>query len=127
MDITGIGEAAQAAKSIIGMIFPDKTESEKAQLSAALSLIQAQTDTNKVEAANPSVFVAGWRPWIGWVCGFALAYVAVFEPVGRFIALVWFHYSGAFPVIDTTITLQILLGMLGLGGMRSVEKIKGVA
>ena len=51
-----------------------------------------------------------------------LAYVAVIEPIARFIAQVWFHYAGWFPAIDTTLTMQVLLGLLGLGAMRSYEK-----
>jgi hypothetical protein len=107
-------------------------EMQKAQLSYDLEIAKlaqqedaAQTDINKVEAANPSVFVSGWRPFVGWVCAFALAYVAILEPIVRFVATVLFEYKGEFPKIDTTITLQVLLGMLGLGGLRSFDKMKG--
>lgn len=88
--------------------------------------LQNQTDVNKIEAASTNLFVSGWRPCVGWICGFALAYAAIIEPIGRFIASLC-GYEGAFPVIDTTITMQVLMGMLGLGGMRSYEKAKGVA
>lgn len=88
--------------------------------------LQNQTDINKIEAASTNLFVSGWRPFIGWICGFALAYVAIIEPALRFIAAM-FGYEGDFPTIDTTITMQVLMGMLGLGGMRSYEKVKGVA
>jgi len=87
--------------------------------------ITQQTDINKIEAVNPSLFVSGWRPFVGWVCACALAYVAILEPLVRFVATVGFKYTGGFPVIDTTITLQVLLGMLGLSGMRSFDKLKG--
>jgi hypothetical protein len=86
----------------------------------------AQTDINKVEAASSSMFVAGWRPFVGWVGGFGLAYAAILEPILRLIATLW-GYTGEFPVIDTTITMQILFGLLGLGAMRSYDKVKGVA
>jgi hypothetical protein len=89
--------------------------------------LQNQTDIDKVEAANTNLFVSGWRPFVGWVCGFALAYVAILEPLLSFIVKVGFDYSGEFPKIDTTITMQVLMGMLGLGGLRSFEKVKGVA
>ena len=56
-----------------------------------------------------------------------LAYAAVIEPIARFVATVSFAYAGPFPVIDTDLTMQVLLGLLGLGAYRSVEKIKGVA
>ena len=90
-----------------------------------LQTLTTQTDTNKIEAANPSLFVSGWRPFVGWVCAFALAYVSILEPIVRFIAQVGFHYTGEFPHIDTTITMQILLGRLGLGTLRSFDKYKG--
>lgn len=87
----------------------------------------AQTEVNKVEAASTRLFVAGWRPFIGWCCGFSLLYVAIIEPVARFVAVTFFEYTGQFPVIDTTITMQVLTGMLGLAGMRTYEKSKGAA
>ena len=88
--------------------------------------LQNQTDVNKIEAASANIFVSGWRPAVGWCCCFALAYAAIIEPLARFIAaLCGFH--GDFPHIDTDITLQVLMGMLGLGGMRSFEKARGVA
>lgn len=91
-----------------------------------IQLQLAQIDVNKAEAASGSVFVAGWRPWIGWVSGMALAYVAIIEPIARFVASIGFGYHGAFPVIDTNLTMQVMLGMLGMAGMRTFEKSKGV-
>ena len=87
----------------------------------------SQMEINKIEAQNPSLFVSGWRPFIGWGCGVAFLYAALFEPFIRFVSTVVFKYNGAFPIIDTQLTLQILLGLLGLAGMRSWEKKEGVA
>jgi hypothetical protein len=126
MDVTGLGEAAEAAKGIIGMFFPDKTEEEKAQLAASLALIQSQTDTNKEEAKNPSVFVSGWRPFIGWVCGTACAWNWIGLPIAKAIA----QYTGhniPMEQADISQMMPVLLGMLGLGGLRTVEKLNGVA
>ena len=95
-----------------------------AQLVADTDLAKLQIQTNMAEAAG-NWFTAGWRPFIGWICGVSLCYVAILEPVARFVAQVWFAYTGAFPTIDTQLTMQVLLGMLGLGAMRSAEKIKG--
>lgn len=100
---------------------------ELEQLHAETQLAQGQIDVNKVEAANSNVFVSGWRPYIGWICGTSLAYAGIIEPLSRFLAQVVFHYMGAFPIVDTTVTLQVLLGLLGLGGLRTYEKFKGVA
>lgn len=100
---------------------------ELAQLQAETQLAQGQIDVNKIEASSTNVFVSGWRPFVGWVCGASLAYAAILEPISRFLAQVIFHYVGTFPVVDTTITLQVLLGLLGLGAMRSYDKTKGNA
>ena len=81
----------------------------------------AQIDVNKTEAASTNWFVAGWRPAVGWIGALALAYAAIFEPLMRFIA-VQAGYKGAFPILDTSITLQVLMGLLGLGAMRTYEK-----
>jgi len=123
-------------KSLIDRFFPDPSLRAAAQLellkmqeSGDLQRLAMETDlsklqiqTNLEEAKSTNWFVAGWRPFIGWVCGAGLAYVAVIEPVARFIAQVWFNYTGGFPAIDTGITMQVLLGMLGLGAMRTYEK-----
>jgi len=120
-------------KTGLDKFFPDADTELKGKLEAAATQINneyqvqiAQLDINKTEAASSSMFVAGWRPFVGWACGFALAYAAILEPVLRFVAMVIFAYTGAFPVIDTNITMQILTGLLGLAGMRSFEKHKGV-
>lgn len=100
-------------------------EFQKNMAELGIKIDMAQIDVNKTEAASTSLFVAGWRPFTGWVCGLGLAYVAIVEPVGRFMAQVWFDYTGGFPVIDTSLTMQVLIGMLGLGALRSTEKVKG--
>ena len=132
LDITGIGALADAASGIINHFFPDKTEEEKGKLAAemqevmnAQNLTLAQIKVNEVEAASTSWFVAGWRPFVGWVGGCGLAYASIFEPFLRFTASMY-GFKGAFPVIDTSITLQVLMGLLGLAGMRTFEKHKDV-
>ena len=83
----------------------------------------AQIEVNKVEANSNSLFVAGWRPFVGWTCGIALCYHFVLQPFLVFL-LYSFGYQVALPVFDMTTLTTILLGMLGLGGMRSLEKVK---
>lgn len=100
---------------------------ELAQLEAEVKLATGQIEVNKVEAASASLFVAGPRPFVMWVCGVSLAYAAILEPMARFVATVAYGYSGAFPTIDTDITLQLLLGLLGLGAMRSYDKKQGTS
>ena len=90
-----------------------------------IKLQLAQLAVNQEEAKSTNWFVAGARPFIMWTCGVSLAYAAIIEPFARFVAKVHFGYDGAFPVIDTNLTLQVLMGLLGLGGMRTFEKVKG--
>lgn len=130
LSTVGIGEIIGA----VGKIADDLTTSDKERVAAELDAYKAesermggQVEINKIEAASGSLFVSGGRPFVVWVCAFALAYAAVIEPIARFVATVGFAYSGPFPVIDTDLTMQVLLGLLGLGAYRSVEKIKGVA
>jgi hypothetical protein len=84
----------------------------------AQELAQGQLEVNKVEAAHKSLFVAGWRPAIGWICGLALMYSTILAP----ILGIWF----AVPPVDSSLLTTVLMGMLGLGGLRTIEKAKGV-
>ena len=120
MDLTGLGAVSDLAKTAIDKIWPDKSEVERQQLANTLALIQGQLAINKVEAANPSVFVSGWRPYIGWICGNGLAYQFLIYPI-----LVGFYPNVQQLDMGTLITL--LGGLLGLGTLRTVEKLNGVA
>tara|TARA_Y100000592_G_scaffold99815_1_gene177326 strand:+ start:3126 stop:3500 length:375 start_codon:yes stop_codon:yes gene_type:complete len=82
-------------------------------------LIELQAEINKIEAQHRTIFVAGWRPFIGWVCGFALAYNFVLRDL-----LVWyFGETTAPPALQMEHLITVLVGMLGLGGMRTFEKL----
>lgn len=126
MDITGLGAISDLANTVIGKIWPDKSESEKQQLAAAVMLVQGQMAVNAEEAKSPSVFVSGWRPFIGWVCGMACAWNWIGLPIakaGLLLAGITLSISPA----DITEMMPILMGMLGLGGLRTFEKVKGAA
>lgn len=125
-DITGLGAVSDLVNTAINKIWPDKSEAEKQQLAAAVIVVQGQLDINKAEAANPSVFVSGWRPYIGWVCGMACAWNWIGLPIAKVALLVLGHPLALAPA-DLTEMLPVLLGMLGLGGLRTIEKIKNVA
>ena len=126
LDLTGVGAVSDLIGTVINKIWPDKSEQEKQQLAAAVMVVQGQIDINKKEAENPSVFVSGWRPFIGWVCGGGCAWNWIGLPVvkaGLAVAGVGLGVSPA----DLTEMLPLLFGMLGLGAMRSYEKVQGVA
>jgi hypothetical protein len=103
-----------------------KQAGDLARMNAEVNLMLGQIDVNKAQAQHPSVFVAGARPAVMWIGAFGLAYAAIIEPLARFVAAVCFGYAGAFPELDTTITMQVLFGVLGLGAYRSFEKFKSV-
>lgn len=103
-----------------------KQSGDLSRMDAEVKLLLGQIEINKVEASHPSIFIAGWRPFAGWCGGVAFAYAAIIEPIARFIAKVGYGYQGNFPEINTDLTIQVLLGMLGLGLMRSFEKTKEV-
>ena len=120
MDLTGLGAVSDLAKTAIDKIWPDKTELERQQLANTLALIQGQLEINKVEAANPSLFVSGWRPFIGWICGVGLGYQFLIYPI-------LIGYAPKIQQLDLGTLITLLGGLLGLGTLRTVEKINGVA
>lgn len=131
MDFFGGGAFKAIVDKALGFI-PNPEERQKAtealtsQLqSAMIAVTMGQIETNKEEAKSASVFVAGWRPAIGWICAAALGYQYLLRPIATTIM----SYSHI-PVIDLPglddNLWQLLLGMLGLGGLRTYEKVTGV-
>lgn len=126
MALDPVTAVADLAKTAVNAIWPDKTEQEKAQLAAAVSMVQGQMSINQAEAAHPSLFVSGWRPFIGWVCGGGCAWNWIGLPVAK-AALDYFGHPIAISPADLSEMMPLLLGMLGLGGLRTVEKVYKVA
>jgi Holin of 3TMs, for gene-transfer release len=136
------GAVIKAVGGIISKVVPDtaaaaaaKAQLEQMTLSGQLqedlvqlqSVTSAQTDIDKVEAASTSVFIAGWRPFVGWVCGVGLAMSCIVAPLFTWIAVLVGHPT-PFPKLDDPLLQSTLAGMLGLGyGLRTYEKFKGVA
>ncbi len=115
-DITGLGGVTDVLKELI-QLFPNAEQRERAASKiqdAESAIAAAQSATNTAEAGNDSVFVAGWRPAAGWICIMGLGYSSVIAPV--------LHLPSA----DTGVLISILTGMLGLGTLRTAEKISGV-
>ena len=119
---------------IIGRFLPEDKEARakaereiEQQLSTHLAKIDiAQLEINKAEAAHRSIFVAGWRPFVGWTCGIALAWTYVGVPILQFILAQTGHLIDL-PALDMSQMMPVLMGMLGLGGLRTFEKFKGVS
>ena len=120
--------------AIIDKLIPDSDAANKAkaellsmQAKGELDAQLGQIQTNIEQAKHPNILVSGARPFILWTCGIAFAYATVVEPFARFAAVVWFNYTGAFPVINTDLTMQAMFAILGLSGYRAIEKVRGVA
>jgi hypothetical protein len=113
---------------LIDKLIPDPSAQDAARLellklqqTGELAAMTAQTEINKAEASNSSIFVSGWRPAIGWVCALAMGYQYLARPL-----MVAFMPALAFPGLDDNLW-QLMMGMLGLGGLRTFEKTQGVA
>ncbi|MBK25872.1 MAG: hypothetical protein CME70_17865 [Halobacteriovorax sp.] len=128
-----LGSLVQPVTGLLDKFIEDKDQ--KNQLAHEIStmaerhaqeLAKGQLEINKAEAQSRNVFVAGWRPFIGWVCGVAMAYNYVVQPILIF-TLAQFDYLVALPALDLGEMMPVLMGMLGLGSLRSFEKYKGIA
>ena len=133
--MTGITDILGLGGKILDKVVPDPQAREQAKLEllrlqqrgdlaglqAESDLAKAQLEVDKTEAASPSLFVAGWRPFIGWVCGMGLGYQFLLRPMATAI------FGGAWVELDTSSLQTLLMGMLGLGGLRTFEKLNGVA
>ena len=123
-----------AVTKVVGRFLPEDKEARakaerelEKQLATHLAKIDlAQLDINKTEAAHRSVFVSGWRPFIGWTCGVALAWTYVVTPMLTFV-LAQTGYLITLPSMDLGEMMPVLMGLLGLGGLRPFEKFKKVS
>ena len=127
-----LGPVLDLVHGVIDKIWPDANTREKAKADAAMALMKgefdnelAQIGVNAAEAKSDKLFVAGWRPFIGWVCGSAFAYHFIFQPFVVFILKVSHVAVPDMPVLSMGDLMPVLLGMLGLGGLRTYEKIQG--
>ena len=125
-------------KSLIARFFPDPAQAaaaqmelvkmqqsgELAQLAAATDLAKAQIAVNQAEASSGNLFIAGWRPAVGWVCVVALFYQYLVAPLAPWLLNAFGVVVPNLPGLDDTLW-QLLAGMLGLGAFRTVEKVKG--
>jgi hypothetical protein len=136
VNILGVSSIVESVGKVIGDLHTSdkermELELESKRIDQAVDL--GQMEVNKVEAANQNLFVAGWRPAIGWVGAGAMAYQFLLYPLLVW-AWVWLQAEGYVPkevkpppMLDTEALWVILSGMLGIAGMRSFERVKGVA
>jgi hypothetical protein len=124
--IFGVGEAAVAPITAVGSVLDnlftsedEKLTHEEVRMRLALQPDMAQIELNKIEAGHRSIFVAGWRPFIGWVCGIGLANTFLVNP--------WLQWvSGkAGPELPHEVMMELVFALLGLGTLRTIDKIRG--
>lgn len=126
-----VGGIFSPIKDIVSEVVVDKDKRDQVNLELARledqaqarldATVLAQIEVNKVEASSGSLFVAGWRPAVGWVGAAGFGYMTMLQP---FLS---FAFNRPTPDIDSTLIITIMTGMLGIGGMRSFEKVKGVS
>ncbi len=123
----------QLGGKVLDHFFPDPTKRAEAQLellklaqTGDLTISAQQVEVNKTEAATGNMFIAGWRPFIGWICGVGLGTQFLIAPLFTWISGI-FGSAITFPSLDTGTLTTLLIGMLGLGGMRTYEKLQGAA
>jgi hypothetical protein len=122
-----------ALTEVLDRVIPDQAAAAKAKLEMEARLLEAataqaaqQTEINKIEASHQSIFVSGWRPYIGWVCGMAIAWAFLLSPMLSWLLPVM-GVVAVVPPLQTEFLLELVFAMLGLGGLRTFEKLKGVA
>ena len=118
--------------TVLDKLIPDnnakekaKQEIEKALIDNAAQINLTQAETNKIEAAHHSVFVSGWRPFLGWCSGLGFAWVFVVSPVAQWV-LALQGITLVLPQLQTDVLMELTLAMLGLAGLRTWEKSKGL-
>jgi len=140
MSLDPITAGMDLVSGIIDRIFPDKTEALKAKEAMAelqaqgalqkeqdeFNLTVEQIKVNAVEAASASTFVAGWRPFIGWVCGFALAYNYIISPFYSYTCKLVYVAAPPMPTLDSGALISLLMALLGMGAMRSYDKTQAI-
>lgn len=126
------GPIISVVGSVLDKVIPDnnakekaKQEIEKALIDNAAQINLTQAETNKIEAAHRSIFVSGWRPFLGWCSGLGFAWVFVVSPVAQWV-LALQGINLVLPQLQTDVLMELTLAMLGLAGLRSWEKSKGL-
>lgn len=122
--LSGIGQAATGIRSAITGELPPETRAELEKVAQEIerSVLTAQAEINKTEAEHPNLFVAGWRPGLAWTFVFVIALHYLFRPLLLWASLLWLNDPLELPAFDVSEIWPVLLGLLGLGGYRTVEK-----
>jgi len=138
-DITGLGAVFDFGGKLIDKFFPNPEDKAKAQLelmkmqqngelallAAETSLAKGQLDINAAEASSGNTYASSWRPTVGYTCVAGLGYTFLLQPLLPWFAALFGASVPPLPALDTNVLMTLLLGMLGIGGMRSFDKKQG--
>lgn len=123
-----------AGLKIIDKVIPDADAKNRAKetfelevLKLATSESATQAEVNAVEASNPSLFVSGWRPFCGWISALGFAWATLGQPIFSWIYVLATHQAAPVIALPMDVLMTTLLGLLGLGSLRTIERLKGVA
>ena len=129
-----VASMVSAGLKIIDKVIPDADAKNRAKetfelevLKLATSESATQAQVNAVEASHPSLFVSGWRPFCGWISALGFAWATLGQPVFSWVYTVATHQPAPVIVLPMDVLMTTLLGLLGLGSLRTIERLKGVA
>ena len=131
--VSAITGAVPGVLSIIDKVIPDSAQAELTKQRIELELVKVanevnrmQAETNKIEAGHRSIWVAGWRPAIGWTCSLGVLYMFILQPLLQWLAIV-FEWTVYVPQFPSEHLLELTYALLGIAGLRTFEKIRGVS
>lgn len=123
----GAGEVVKQGLAGVGKILDGLITNQEEKGKIDIAFNKLQTKINEIEAASKSLFVSGWRPFIGWVCGFGLGFNFVIRPIMNYVLLVFYTNVPLMESLDTGTLLTLITGMLGFGALRTYEKKKKIS
>ena len=131
--VNAITAAVPGVLGIIDKVIPDSGQAALARQKIELELVKVanevnrmQAETNKIEAGHRSIWVAGWRPAIGWTCALGVLYMFILQPLLQWLAIV-FQWTAYVPQFPSEHLLELTYALLGIAGLRTFEKIRGVS
>jgi len=120
-----VGEVVKEGLGGVSKILDNITTTSEERGKLDIEFSKLQTKINELDSANASLFVSGWRPFIGWVCGIGIGFNFVIRPMVNYLLMVFSPITPIMESLDVGVLTTLVTGMLGFGAIRTYEKIKG--